>query len=1346
MTDFVRVLDGGTEISPSLGTFCGSQRVSSLKSSGNLVLVQFVQTGSGDNYAGFTATARIGDCGGTIWGKDLSELRDKLRSGTPFDCAYQVAETSPVYTFRLTVTGVTIPESPGCAGDSYFEVRDKNATGPVLARVCGANQTFSVTSTENRMYIHAKTSGAPQSTMFRIRLLGRASSCGGTLSAYEGDIQTTGFPAEMPARSVCRWALNAPRGRQITVNFLEGDISNCDSTLTITDGVLTLTVPCNTSFPYVYGSFTSGLLVSMRAPAQSTVHGFRAHYDTQNELPCYQSPQEPNGLLVPSAAALQARPSMCIWSFAYSPNVTLAYKIAAVNITAVNADCKEEYIRGYETLCNAGSQGRSLMRRGSAEITYIKKHSLPSGGINTTYKINECGGAIRVVETPSFFTSPAYPDQYTRNADCVWMLAPTVRNAQVELNFTAFELETDCTKDYVEILSGTHARSPRIDKYCGSRRPPLLRGNEFSVIFHSDGDGSAPGFNFSVILSGLPCGGFRHIRNVAIVQTPNYPLAYPANTECDWVLDAQRGHRVNITFTGRFDVQQSTNCARDYVQIFNEVDGVWTSPVKYCGLTNPPSFVSSSHKARLLFRSDGTMQGDGFYAVATLACGDNYTEPLGRITSPRYPNEYEGNLKCDYIITVPQGSHVELTFHPQFDIEQWEDCRFDSLTIYEGVTDSSREILRVCGKESPGNLTVSSSVLIRFKTDWSVAGKGFALFYRVLACGGNLTGPIGTFGIEPSSIQSRCEWYITVTPDRAIEIRLLSLRGGWGSSSGDRCLQNLGSGVLIYDGNRTNLLYSYCGRGDQSPVTISSSNSVIVVVENRFSRQRNDIGFRALYRATLGPLQGCGGTRRMSTENRVTINWPPEGAPYPSDVNCVWRIIGTPGKILRLNFTEYQAQQSNGSVCSTDVIEVWDTLMSRDISRQSFCGPNAPPSILATGNIISLMVSVGRDGSRPSFKAVIAQEAPLCGGELALQPTAQTVSSPGFPSGAPAGTQCVWSLADNAVIHFTSFHIPCESGSLLHIMPARQGEKTSELCGDSVPHQYHTLQLSYNTNQRSIIFTAGPATNQARFQFNYSQPTVENRTYTSDSGVVMNTMYPRGSDLNRLPLIINISPRTRGGTLSLYFLSFSIGSPHSGTCAEEQMEVRDGETTSSRMLATLCGHANPNPVFSSTDRVTLVVHKGPSEHSWAPHVTFKIVYISSTQGAGCGGNLTHTEGAFSSPGFPNAIQEAKTCRWYIGVPSTRQMTLRFQALSLNSTVACTTNYVEIYEGSTEDDSSFVVRHCGRDHPAPYESRGNRIMVKLVTSGGGAGQGFYASFRMNDQDTRPSQLEYFVADA
>ncbi|EEC11905.1 cubilin, putative, partial [Ixodes scapularis] len=135
------------------------------------------------------------------------------------------------------------------------------------------------------------------------------------------------------------------------------------------------------------------------------------------------------------------------------------------------------------------------------------------------------------------------------------------------LNFSSFALEDNCSLDFVEIRTGSNSLSPTLDSYCGLRGPGLLQGPTFSLLFHSDGKGSAKGFNVSVSVSGLACGGLVHSRGDRTVTTPNRPAAYPANAECDWTLDVQKGHRARIAFRGRFDLETTADCSADFVQV-----------------------------------------------------------------------------------------------------------------------------------------------------------------------------------------------------------------------------------------------------------------------------------------------------------------------------------------------------------------------------------------------------------------------------------------------------------------------------------------------------------------------------------------------------------------------------------------------------------------------------------------------------------------------------------------------------------------------------------------------------------------------------------------------------------
>lgn len=77
---------------------------------------------------------------------------------------------------------------------------------------------------------------------------------------------------------------------------------------------------------------------------------------------------------------------------------------------------------------------------------------------------------------------------------------------------------------------------------------------------------SCPRVRPSTVL-GAACGGLVHSRGDRTVTTPNRPAAYPANAECDWTLDVQKGHRARIAFRGRFDLETTADCSADFVQV-----------------------------------------------------------------------------------------------------------------------------------------------------------------------------------------------------------------------------------------------------------------------------------------------------------------------------------------------------------------------------------------------------------------------------------------------------------------------------------------------------------------------------------------------------------------------------------------------------------------------------------------------------------------------------------------------------------------------------------------------------------------------------------------------------------
>ncbi|CAN7938348.1 unnamed protein product, partial [Ixodes hexagonus] len=231
--DYVEFLDGGTANAASLGMFCGSERGDSLLSSDNLLAVRYVQTGPAGDYLGFRATVSLAECGGTLWpysaeSKNLQPVRAKLLSGAAFDCEWMLRSTDQT-SITLTIRGLDLRDSPTCTGTDFIEVRDGNKTGGLLYRMCGANISTELQSAESSMYLRVKTATGPprNGRSLVLRWQYQHTQCGGELGTPEGSLSSPGFPEPLTQRRHCRWTIQAPEGRRISLRFTAGDLSDC---------------------------------------------------------------------------------------------------------------------------------------------------------------------------------------------------------------------------------------------------------------------------------------------------------------------------------------------------------------------------------------------------------------------------------------------------------------------------------------------------------------------------------------------------------------------------------------------------------------------------------------------------------------------------------------------------------------------------------------------------------------------------------------------------------------------------------------------------------------------------------------------------------------------------------------------------------------------------------------------------------------------------------------------------------------------------------------------------------------------------------------------------------------
>ncbi|XP_078683129.1 uncharacterized protein LOC144917204 isoform X3 [Branchiostoma floridae x Branchiostoma belcheri] len=117
-----------------------------------------------------------------------------------------------------------------------------------------------------------------------------------------------------------------------------------------------------------------------------------------------------------------------------------------------------------------------------------------------------------------------------------------------------------------------------------------------------------------------------------------------------------------------------------------------------------------------------------FLLPGVSGCGGNLTAPSGGpVTSPNYPSNYGSSQNCEWLITVPAGSTIRLTFD-SFDVEQ----DYDFLRIYDGASASAAVLQELTGPQTSTVspiVSTSNVMFLRFTSDESEERQGFNFSY-----------------------------------------------------------------------------------------------------------------------------------------------------------------------------------------------------------------------------------------------------------------------------------------------------------------------------------------------------------------------------------------------------------------------------------------------------------------------------------------------------------------------------------------------------------------------------------------------------------------------------------------
>ncbi|XP_034244978.1 cubilin [Thrips palmi] len=983
----------------------------------------------------------------------------------------------------------------------------------------------------------------------------------------------------------------------------------------------------------------------------------------------------------------------------------------------------------------------------------------------------ECGSLIEL-ESHASISSPGSPGKYPANRDCYWVvMAPPGR--RVQLHFFSMQIENhpNCSFDFLEVRDGLDSDSPLLARYCNSSHVPaplVGSGNTLTLYFHSDASGQDGGFQIAASATeGTPgCGGVLTEPSGVVTAPKGADGNYRSNMDCGWKIQVPVSERISIEFEDEFDIEQIDGCMFDYLEIYDGPDQ--NAPVvgKFCR-TKPPRVVSSSNTMFVFFHTDTSYQKAGFTFRYEVECGGVFTELQGAFSSPYYPNPYPMSRRCVYEIRLAPKTAVSLEFQ-DFDVEDnsGNGCFYDSVTVRDGYDTNATAIGTYCGMKAdlPDHPLVSThnNMFIEFVTDNSLGGRGFRANYSAidLMCGGILKdrhglieSPRGSDGNHPSD--AKCSWLLVAPPGHVVQLTFVSLV----LEKTRECDFDY---VAVYDNSTVpgmgGLLGRFCGK--TIPPVMTSTDSVMNVVF-RSDSSLNKEGFTATY-TFLDQTKVCG-AKFLSPSGVVSSpNYPNN---YPSGRDCVYSLRVPNGQQIRLNFTDFDLEDSHN--CNWDSIEIRNGGSERSPLVGKYCGTKAPPVILSITNELSIRFKSDTNRAGRGFRFLWDSASQGCGGTLSA--SSGTIHSPNYPQPYGNRAECYWSIA---VAH----------GSVVKVMFTDLELETSTRCifdyvelWDGLPTVGKQLgrycsgrpdPVVSKTNHMYVRFHSDAMFNSRGFALDYESTCQAN--LTGLHGVLESPNWPNAPP-RRADCMWTVTV-PRGNTINITFshigleLPFAIpgrgfyrlgqfrgGRPTWGrafvtpsTAAEirdEQYQsvlscnyiyvlIRDSqkdpetdEESPGPELGRFCGSKLPPMVASKTNKV-YVSFNSPT---FSPNSGFRLEWVSE----GCGGELRRPEGAFTSPNYPTYYPTDRVCEWTIVGDWGTSIELTIWDMSMEHVPNCVFDSISVY-GGPDDTAPRLANLCHTEaKPITYTSSSRYMFVRFVTDHSFSGRGFNASYRRVD---------------
>ncbi|XP_045516085.1 cubilin-like [Pieris brassicae] len=1383
----IEVHDGGSVLAPTIGVYCGT-KPGTVRSSSNALYIKY-STMLSEPRNGFKANISTDVCGGTI----IADSGEITSPGYPHMlvlpagslCKWHII--SPLKNvIKFYMVDFNIPESRHVCqiNVTVMESLPMNKTASTLMEFCSDAPPVSTTVTEtssNEATISFFVGDPSSYTQiseykgFKMTFNSSRPSCGGKLTQSEGYLTTPGYPRTTSLR-YCQWFIVVPdatrRVKLELIDYNENERIGIYNDATFESLIDTYSGKNISGKPLIYessGNTIAVYLLMKMSSSQRYTQRFKARFTSDEPALCGVSLHGTSGKI--TAPDLQ-RSYVCKWTYNFADTYKLSnYSdfntmfISITNTFSREAKCYYSHSRLIidVPIENTGQKFTRTVCGNQTELSYrIPLTSLTLRAIqlnlqpilfNVEWKLQPCGGVVHLSQESRNILN--IPKSFNDTLDCGWIvIAPP--GVRIETSIEGI-FNHDCSDEFLTVHHGL-TQSLSVLEYCKNKIPEKSIVTSFMntyIQYHSKAQ-KFTNLKLVMKVASSQCGGYLDGYE-RIFSSPNYPNHYDGNIECTWVIQASIGYRVSLSFFQRFVVEDTVNCTKDAVIIYDWINGSYQEMAKLCGREIPPIYNSTSTRMKVVFRTDSNINLDGFIAEWTQICGGVYTATnLDQfIYSPGYGIGYGPLLDCSYEILAPTNNKLVVKFQ-DFSLEGiYPECKFDNLTV-NGKREYEFLVKIFCGKHIPPILENYEKVMINFKTDRIGQDKGFKLSYSLYKCGGKITEPtrISTGSAEEYFNGLNCSWLIEAPSDKVVIVNFayIDIEPHF-SCSNDY--------IAVFDGSQIendHRLALLCGKITSSTVIKSNSSRAIVqFVSDDFLNYK---GFQAQISFSHGEAVGCGGVINLLSPTQYSLKSPriANSFVYENYLDCHWFVKAPEDHVVKVEFTAFHvspcAAVNQTAIgirnCRCDFVEIRDGLNPDSLLIDKFCGHTLPPAIVSSTNVLSIRLSTDGEIVSSGFEISLSLQSSRCfPTEITVDFNVQKIHSPGFGHGdIPRGLHCKYILKDTRSlmsIHLRVNYIDLEPGTGNHCI-------NDKLIITSVPQTHNlTIGKNYILNENSnnfflyspfydpllmfpehfvlcgsnksldfylhgnikinLITSAETALTHkgVELEVAYINHCGGKGNYTEPYGHIVNSFHEDHND--KLISCSTLITAPENYTISIYINELYPSYFHDTA----YFEILDGDKLSSPSLFKVESTFNMQSV-SSTGRYLLLhtVMKGTEQ------IIYNINYLTTDKGRGCGGKLVNELGRITSPMYPEVYRKRSTCEWELETPIGTQLRLHFSEFDLG--VLCDQNYVSLVDRK----GNFVSSYCS-ETPADYTSEDNYVKVVYTTTMSNGGTGWIADF-------------------